>query len=81
VAPRSPELSPVDFYVRGHLKVIVYSPFNDVETRRGSRSREDSTPGELMAPYMNSYQNHLHVCWRERIFNVKKETFGPNVVN
>ena len=33
--PRSPDLNPMDFYVWGHLKTLVYStPVNDVESLR-----------------------------------------------
>jgi hypothetical protein len=33
--PRSPDLNPLDFYLRGHLKSLVYSsPVDDAETLR-----------------------------------------------
>jgi hypothetical protein len=33
--PRSPDLNPLDFYLRGHLKTLVYSnPIPDVDTLR-----------------------------------------------
>lgn len=63
-APRSPDLTPLDFYLWGHLKNIIYqSPIKDLnELRTRIESEIQSISKETLSNVFTNVAKRMHLC-------------------
>ena len=63
---RSPDLTPLDFYVWGHLKQLVYASkprtINDLKRKIHQGVQQINNTEGLLSKVMLSFRHRLHVC-------------------